>query len=76
MQIRTLLICTLFSSLCVAQTVGVNSPASVRVTVLPERQLIEHRGTIQMLNFDFLLQNTGPKPLHLNRIAVSLWDKK
>ena len=75
MQIRTLLICTLFSSLCVAQTVGVNSPASARVTVLPERPLIEHRGTIQLLNFDFLLQNTGPKPLHLNRIAVSLWDK-
>jgi len=75
MQIRTLLICTCFSSLCVAQTVGVNSPASVRVTVLPERPLIERRGTIQLLNFDFLLQNTRPKLLHLNRIAVSLWDK-
>ena len=27
-----------------------------------------------MLNFDFLLQNNGPSPLHLNRIQISLYD--
>ena len=75
MKIRILFISTLFSSLCLAQTVGVTSSASVHITVLPERPLIEHRGTLQLLNFDFMLQNTGPSPLHLNRIAVSLRDK-
>jgi peptidase M23-like protein len=43
--------------------------------VRPERPLIEHRGTLQLLNFDFVLQNTGAKPLHLNRIAISVWDR-
>lgn len=73
--VRILVVCALFSSLCLAQTIGITSPAAVRVTVQPERPLIEHRGTSQLLNFDFLLDNTGPNPLHLNRIAVSLWDK-
>src|SRR5260370_23106210 len=76
MQIRILFICILFSSLCLAQTVHVTAPASVAVTVHPERPLIEHRGTVQLLNFDFLLQNTGPNSLHLNRIAVSISDKR
>jgi hypothetical protein len=75
MKIRILVVCALFSSLCLAQTTGITSPAAVRVTVQPERPLVEHRGTSQLLNFDFLLDNTGPNPLHLNRIAVSLWDK-
>lgn len=75
MKIRILFISTLFSSLCLAQTAGVTSSASVHITVLPERPLIEHRGTLQLLNCDFMLQNTGPSPLHLNRIAVSLRDK-
>jgi len=75
-QIRMLFICILFSSLCLAQTVHVTAPASVAVTVQPERPLIEHRGTVQLLNFDFLLQNTGPNSLHLNRIAVSISDKR
>ncbi len=76
MQIRILFICILFSSLCLAQTVHVTAPASVAVTVQPERPLIEHRGTVQLLNFDFLLQNTGPNSLHLNRIVVSISDKR
>ena len=75
MKIRMLLSCTFFSSLLLAQTIGVDSPASVRITVQPEHPLIEHRGTVQLLNFDFLLQNTAPHPLHLDRIAVSVWDK-
>ena len=54
MKIRILFISTLFSSLCLAQTVGVTSSASVHITVLPERPLIEHRGTLQLLNCDFM----------------------
>jgi Peptidase family M23 len=48
--------------------------AAVEVTVLPARPLIEHRGPVQRLNFDFLLRNTGTQTLHLNRIQISLYD--
>jgi Peptidase family M23 len=48
--------------------------ASVQIKVLPERPLIEHRGVGRILNFDFLLQNSGTAPLHLNRIQISLYD--
>jgi hypothetical protein len=75
MKIRRVVVWCFFSSLCLAQTSGITSPAAVRITVQPDQPLIEHRGTSQLLNFDFLLDNTGPNPLHLNRIAVSLWDK-
>ncbi len=75
MQIRILLACTLLFSSCLAQTVAISSQAPVRITVRPERPLIERRGTLQLLNFDFVLENTGLKPLHLNRIEISLWDK-
>jgi hypothetical protein len=51
---------------------GTKAPVTVRV--LPEKPLIEHRGPIRMLNFDFLLQNTDAAPLHLNRIQISLYD--
>jgi len=48
--------------------------AAVEVSVLPARPLIEHRGPVQRLNFDFLLRNTGTQTLHLNRIQISLYD--
>lgn len=51
------------------------SKAAVQIKVLPERPLIEHRGVTRILNFDFLLENTGPEALHLNRIQVSLYDE-
>lgn len=62
---------TLLATLCPAQ----NAPkAAVDVKVLPARPLIEHRGPVRFLNFDFLLQNNGTAPLHLNRIQVLLYD--
>jgi peptidase M23-like protein len=48
--------------------------APVKVTVKPERPLIERRDALQSINFDFLLENTGSKPLHLNRIEISIFD--
>ena len=75
MKIRMLLSGTFFSSLLLAQTIGVNSSASVRIMVQPGHPLIEHRDGLQLLNFDFLLENTSRTPVHLNRIAVSLLDK-
>ena len=74
MRIRNLLACTLLSWSCLAQTVATSSQAPVRITIHPERPLIEHRGTLQLLNFDFQLENTGSKPLHLNRIEISVRD--
>ena len=48
----------LFSQLTSTQ---VPSKAAVQIKVLPERPLIEHRGATRMLNFDFLLQNSGSR---------------
>jgi murein DD-endopeptidase MepM/ murein hydrolase activator NlpD len=48
--------------------------ALVQIQVLPERPLIEHRGAERLLNFDFLLKNTGATPLHLNRIEISVYE--
>ena len=45
-----------------------------RVNVLPARPLIEHRGSVRFLNFDFLLKNNGTAELHLNRMQVSVYD--
>ena len=61
----------LLSTFSLAQ---VASKAKVEVKILPARPLIEHRGSLQFLNFDFLLQNTGAAPLHLNRIQISVYD--
>lgn len=52
------------------------SPAPVKVTVKPERPLIERRDALQLVNFDFILENTGPKPLYLNRIEISIFDSQ
>ena len=51
-------------------------PAPVKVTVKPERPLIERRETVQLINFDFVVENTGTKPLHLNRIEISIFDSE
>jgi hypothetical protein len=59
------------SVICLAQSLP-NTVVGIRV--LPAEPRIEHRGSVQLLNFDFLLQNNGPSPLHLNRIQISLYD--
>ncbi len=61
----------LLAALTCAHAVSQNS---VRVSIRPERPLIEQRGSNQFLNFDFLLENAGAKATHLNRIEVSLLD--
>ena len=61
----------LLPALCSAQN---EQKAEVQIVVLPARPIIEHRGTDRLLNFDFVIRNEGAKPLHLNRIQVSLYD--
>jgi hypothetical protein len=55
---------------------AVSPPPPVRVTVKPGRPLIERRDAVQSINFDFVLENTGSKPLHLNRIEISVFDSE
>jgi hypothetical protein len=62
-----------FFSLCIGRA---GLPAPVKVTVKPEQPLIERRDTQQLINFDFVLENTGSKPLHLNRIEISVFDSE
>lgn len=52
------------------------APAPVKVTVKPERPLIERRDALQSINFDFVLENTGSKLLHLNRIEISIFNRE
>jgi len=63
---------TAFLLLCIVQ--ATSPPAAVKVTVKPKRPLIERRDTLQSINFDFVLENTGSKPLHLNRIEIAIFD--
>lgn len=70
-----LLACVLTSSFCFSQVPESGAIAPVRIVVRPEHPLIEHRGPLQFLNFDFVLENAGKRPLHLNRITISAWDK-
>src|SRR5438552_17877513 len=63
---------TAFLLVCIVQ--ATSPPAAVKVTVKPERPLIERRDTLQSINFDFVLENTGSKPLHLNRIEIAIFD--
>jgi Peptidase family M23 len=70
-----LLLFLLFSCLGWPQTTSTSSVAPVTIAVRPARPLIEHGGTLQLLNFDFYLENTGGKNLHLNRIQVAVWGK-
>jgi hypothetical protein len=55
---------------------AVSPPAPVKVIFRPERPLIERRDALQLVNFDFVLENTGSKPLHLNRIEISIFDSE
>lgn len=50
-------------------------PAPVKIQIAPERPLIERRGPLQFLNFDFLLHNTGATPLRIARIELSVYDQ-
>src|SRR5947199_10325941 len=65
---------TAFLLLCIVQ--ATSPPAAVKVTVKPERPLIERRDALQSINFDFVLDNTGSKLLHLNRIEISIFDRE
>src|SRR5437899_7870659 len=65
---------TAFLLLCIVQ--ATSPPAPVKVTVKPERPLIERRDGLQSINFDFVLENTGSKPLHLNRIEILVFDSE
>jgi hypothetical protein len=65
---------TAFLSLCIAQVTS--PPTPVKVTVKPERPLIERRDMLQSINFDFVLENTGSKSLHLNRVEISTFDRE
>jgi murein DD-endopeptidase MepM/ murein hydrolase activator NlpD len=62
-----------FWGLCIVQ--AASPPAPVKATVKPERPIIEQRNGLQLINFDFVLENTGAKPLHLNRIEISIFDR-
>ncbi len=75
MRTGLLFVVILFSSVGAAQTGSQAAQAPIRISVRPQRPLIEHRGPVQFLNFDFVLESTGAKTLHLNRIEVSLWDE-
>ena len=75
MRVWLLLVSLLFSCFCFSQVPESGVKAPVRIMVRPGLPLIEHRGPVQFLNFDFVLENTGAKPLHLNRINISVWDK-
>src|SRR5437667_12390259 len=56
--------------LCIVQ--ATSPPAAVKVTVKPERPLIERRDALQSINFHFVLENTGSNPLHLNRSELDI----
>jgi Membrane proteins related to metalloendopeptidases len=60
--------------LCIVQ--AASPPAPIKVTVKPKQPLIERRDALQLINFDFVLENTGSKPLHLNRIEISIFDSE
>ena len=74
---KTLLfaVSALTSSLAVSIAKVEFPSAPLKVTIRPEQPLIERRDTLQLINFDFVLENTGSKPLHLNRIEISIFDK-
>ena len=46
----------------------------LHIKVTPKQPLIEHRGEMQILNFDFILKNDGTVAQHLNRVEVSVYD--
>ena len=73
LQMKTIIVLAAVWGLSVVQ--ASSPPAPVKVTVKPERPLIERRETFQLINFDFVVENTGTKPLHLNRIEISIFDR-
>src|SRR4029453_12351903 len=70
-MLRTCIV--VFFGLCIGQA---GPPAPVKVTVKPKRPLIERRDALQSINIDFVLENTGSKPLHLNRIEILVFDSE
>ena len=70
----TVIASTAFPPLGIVQ--AASPPAPVKVTVRPERPLVERRGALRLINFDFVLENTGSKLLHLNRIEISIFDSE
>jgi len=56
----------------VAAPLAAQSPG-IAVSVVPDRPLIERTATAQLLNFDFLIHNGGPRR-KLDRIELSAFD--
>ena len=73
-MVRSVVMCFVLAILSLASAAQ-SQKAPVEVNVLPARPLIEHRGSVRFLNFDFLLKNNGTAELHLNRMQVSVYDK-
>ena len=73
-MVRSVVMCFVLAILSLVSDAH-SQKAPVEVNVLPDRPLIERRGSVQFLNFDFLLKNNGTADLHLNRIQVSVYDK-
>jgi len=73
-MVRSVVMCFVLAILSLASAAQ-SQKAPVEVNVLPARPLIEHRGSVRFLNFDFLLKNNGAAELHLNRMQVSVYDK-
>ena len=73
-MVRSVVMCFVLAILSLVSAAH-SQKAPVEVNVLPNRPLIERRGSVRFLNFDFLLKNNGTADLHLNRIQVSVYDK-
>jgi peptidase M23-like protein len=55
---------------------GQGNEPRVKVTVLPGRPFVEHRGAQQLLNFDLVLDNVGSVPLHLIAVRLAIFDEQ
>jgi murein DD-endopeptidase MepM/ murein hydrolase activator NlpD len=49
---------------------------AVKITVKPQQVYIERRGARQLVNFDFGIENSGKETLLIQKIELSVFDKK
>lgn len=68
----TILAIALLPCTSLAQSVA----GPVRISLWPAQPLIEHGRGQQLLNFDLILENSDNKPVHLNRIQLSIYDRR